>query len=74
MDNLQGIILNCLRRGDTVARCGADQFVLLLPQASTENSRMVGQRIRRAFTRQFPHSPAVLHSFVQPLPPNTGEE
>lgn len=74
MDNLQGIILNCLRRGDAVARSSADQFVLLLPQASAENSNMIERRIRRAFTRQFPHSPAMLHSFVQPLPPNSGAE
>lgn len=68
MDNLQGIILGCLRRGDAVARCGAAQFVLLLPQASAQDGSMIARRILRAFARQFPHSPAVLHSFVQPLP------
>lgn len=76
MDNLQGILLAQLRRGDAAARCGASQFTLLLPQASRDNSRLVCRRITRAFTRQFPHSPASLSVSVQPFPlenpPSTG--
>ena len=67
MDNLEGIILVHLRRGDAAARCSASQFVLLLPQASYENAQMVCSRITRAFNRQFPHSPASLQVSVQPL-------
>lgn len=67
MDNLQGIILSHLRQGDAVTRCSASQFVLLLPQASFENAQWVCTRITRAFSRQFPHSPAVLHHSVLPL-------
>ena len=33
MDHLEEILRKGLRRGDAAARCGADQFVLLLPQA-----------------------------------------
>lgn len=41
----------------------------LLPQANFENSRKVMERIIKAFSRQYPHSPAVLHYSVQPLDP-----
>lgn len=67
MDNLQEIILSHLRQGDAAARCSASQFVLLLPQASYENGRQICQRINRAFSRQFPHSPASLRASVQSL-------
>lgn len=70
MDNLQTIILRHLRRGDAAARCSSSQYVLLLPQATYENSWMVCTRITRAFTRQYPHSPAQLRVSVQPLPPD----
>lgn len=69
MNNLEELILSQLRRGDAFTRCSASQFVLLLPQASYENSQMVCTRIARAFVRQYPHSPAVLHSSVLPLLP-----
>lgn len=68
MDNLEEIIRRQLRRGDAAARCGASQFVLLLPQATYQNGQMVCTRIRRAFVRQFPHSPARIQISVQPLP------
>lgn len=67
MDNLQGIILRHLRQGDAASRCSASQFVLLLPQASYENGLQICTRITRAFSRQFPHSPAVLRVSVQSL-------
>lgn len=67
MDNLQEIILSHLRQGDAAARCSASQFVLLLPQASYENGRQICQRINRAFSRRFPHSPASLRASVQSL-------
>lgn len=67
MDHLQEIMITRLRQGDAVARCGASQFVVLLPQASLKNSQMVCRRITQSFTRQFPHSPVVLSVSVQPL-------
>lgn len=69
MDHLQDTIRRHLRRGDTATRCSASQFALLLPQATYENGQMICSRITRAFVRQFPHSPAVLHVSVQPLRP-----
>lgn len=67
MDHLQQVILRELRRGDAVARCSAEQFVLLLPQAEYEDAQKVCRRVCRAFTRQFPHSPARLSFAVLPL-------
>ena len=67
MDNLQEVILNELRRGDAAARCSAAQFVLLLPQAGYEDAQKACRRVCRAFTRQFPHSPARLSFAVLPL-------
>lgn len=69
MGNLQEIIRACLRRGDVFSQCSSSQFVLLLPEATYENSCMICTRITRAFTRQYPHSPAQLQSYVQPLLP-----
>ena len=68
--NLQELIRSGLRRGDIAARCSVSQFILLLPQANYENSRMVCDRIIKAFNRQYPHSPAVLRASVHPLEPN----
>lgn len=69
MENLQEVARTNLRRGDIAARCSVSQFILLLPQANYENARMVCDRIIKAFCRQYPHSPALLHASVQPLEP-----
>lgn len=70
MDHLEEILLEGLRRGDAAARCGADQFVLLLPQADYESSQAVCARLARTFTRRYPHAPVRITFFVQPLPPS----
>lgn len=70
MDNLQEVIRSSLRRGDAATRCSVSQFLLLLPQASFENSQTVCDRILRAFARKYPHSPACPRSAVFPLEPN----
>ena len=69
MDHMQEQIRTNLRKGDVVARCSPSQFVVMLPQANYENSCMVCQRILRAFSRQYPHSPAVIDYAVFPLEP-----
>ena len=67
MNNLQVLVQNNLRRGDVIARCSISQYIILLPQANYENSRMVADRLVSAFYRRYPHSPARLRSTVQPL-------
>lgn len=69
VDNLLDLIRSNLRRGDVVTRCSVSQFILLLPQANYEHSCRISQRILRSFNRQYPHSPAVLHTSVHPLEP-----
>lgn len=67
MENLQVQIQRNLRKSDVVSRCSASQFVVLLLQANYENSCMVCDRIVRAFSRTYPHSPAKIHPVVMPL-------
>ena len=67
MNNLQVLVQNKLRRGDVIARCSISQYIILLPQANYENSRMVADRLVSAFYRRYPHSPARLRYTVQPL-------
>ena len=67
MNNLQVLVQNNLRRGDVIARCSISQYIILLPQANYENSRMVADRLVSAFFRRYPHSPARLRYTVQPL-------
>lgn len=74
MDHLQDVIRRHLRRGDAATRCSVSQFALLLPQATYANGQMICSRITRAFVRQFPHSPAVLHVSLQPLRPGREEK
>lgn len=67
MNNLQVLVQNNLRRGDVIARCSISQYIILLPQANYENSRIVADRLVSAFYRRYPHSPARLRYTVQPL-------
>lgn len=67
MNNLQVLVQNNLHRGDAIARCSISQYIILLPQANYENSRMVADRLVSAFYRRYPHSPARLRYTVQPL-------
>ena len=67
MNNLQVLVQNNLRRGDVIARCSISQYIILLPQANYENSRMVADRLVSAFYRRYTHSPARLRYTVQPL-------
>lgn len=70
MDHLEEILRTGLRRGDAAARCGKDQFVLLLPQSDYQGSHTACTRLVRSFTRRYPHAPARVTFAVQPLPPN----
>lgn len=70
MSNLQEVIRSSLRRGDVAAQCSVSQFLLMLPQANFENSQMVCDRILKAFSRKYPHSPAQPQVAIFPLEPN----
>jgi len=69
MENLQELVIGNLRQGDIVSRCSVSQLIVMLPRANYENSCAVCQRIIKAFSRKYPHSPANIHYSVQPLEP-----
>jgi DNA-binding SARP family transcriptional activator len=50
--NLQEVIRQVLRRGDTVASCSSMQYIIMLPRANYENSCKVSDRIANAFYRK----------------------
>ena len=58
-----------LRRGDTISRCSATQYILMLPKANYEDSCMVCRRVINAYHRAFPHASVRIKFMVQPLTP-----
>ena len=58
-----------LRRGDTISRCSASQYILMLPKANYEDSCMVCRRVIQAYHRAFPHTAIQVKFMVQPLSP-----
>lgn len=70
MQVFKPLLLNNLRKGDIVSQCSISQYVVLLPQANFENSQMIATRITKAFTRQYPHSPARIQTSVLPIEPS----
>jgi len=46
IENVGNIISSCVRSSDVLARYGGDEFVLLMPNTSAEDSRIVSERIR----------------------------
>lgn len=58
-----------LRRGDTISRCSASQYILMLPKANYEDSCMVCRRVINAYHRAFPHTAVRVKFMVQPLTP-----
>lgn len=69
MEQLHNLISEELRTGDIASSCSASQYILMLVQANYENSRMVCERIVKAFFRQHPRSPARINTAVFPLEP-----
>lgn len=69
MEQLHNLISEELRTGDIASSCSASQYILMLVQANYENSRMVCERIVKAFFRLHPRSPARINTAVFPLEP-----
>jgi diguanylate cyclase (GGDEF)-like protein len=44
---LSGVLLQCIRQVDTLARYGGDEFTILLTDTDLETGRRVAERIRR---------------------------
>lgn len=69
MEQLHDLISEELRTGDIASSCSASQYIIMLVQANYENSRMVCERIVKAFFRLHPRSPARINTSVFPLEP-----
>ncbi|MBQ6685366.1 MAG: winged helix-turn-helix domain-containing protein [Firmicutes bacterium] len=69
MMQLEERIQNSLRRGDTMARCSASQFVALLPNANYENSCMVCERVIQSYFKAYPQPRVSIQYLVHGLEP-----
>ncbi len=67
MRQLLNAMVSSLRRGDTVTRYSPSQYALLLPSVSYETGRMVLERIRNAFYRQYADSSLTLSYKLGPV-------
>ena len=71
MKKLSESIKRSLRSGDVYSRYSAAQYVILLPQANYENSKMVMERIVRSYKLDHTHSPAKLEYTIQAIDKET---
>jgi len=69
MHNLEGIILESLRKGDLVTRWNQAQFLLLLPGLNREQSDSVIKRIEEKFYKNHSLQGLALHKKVESLLP-----
>ena len=67
MRKLAESVQRSLRSGDVFSRYSAAQYVVLLPQANYENSKMVMERIIRSYKLDHSHSPAKLDYSIQEI-------
>ncbi len=67
MKHLLGILQKNLRRGDTVSRYSAMQYVILLPAVTYESGRLVMDRVKKAFYRDCNKSSVMLTYKLRPL-------
>ncbi len=60
MKRLEEVIGSSLRSGDTYSRYSVNQYIVLLPSASYENSILVGERVLKNFSNSRPRISAKL--------------
>jgi len=51
--HLVGTVRDCLRPHDTLSRYGGEEFVILLPETTIEDSVIVVQRLQRELTKRY---------------------
>ncbi len=67
MRRLLELTRTSLRRGDTLSRYSATQYVVLLPNVTHETGGMVMERIKRSFYREYVKSSVMLSYKLRPL-------
>lgn len=68
-DNVLKVLRSCLRRGDVVSKYSGAQFLLMLPQTSSDNCAKIIRRIDSAFRRQHRTTPFLLNCKIRELRP-----
>ncbi len=78
LDNIMKQLLDTarfnLRRGDTISRYSAMQYVVLLPSVTYETGKMVMERIKKAFYKEYIKSSVMLTYKLRPLCINKYEQ
>lgn len=69
VDHMKDLLCSLLRCGDIISMCSPSQFVVLLPNANYENTEKVVNRIESIFYQRFPHTPAKINHYIQPVIP-----
>ena len=67
VNNLRLFLCTKLRSGDIISMCSPSQFILLLPNANFEDTEKVMKRLETSFYKQYPHTPAKLTYYIQPV-------
>ena len=67
MKNLQEVLKNSLRKGDTITHYSASQYAMLLPMKSYDSGKMVMERIKSAFYSSYVNSSVVLNYRIGPI-------
>lgn len=69
MHNLQGVVLESLRKGDLVTRWNDAQLLMLLPGLNREQADMVIERIEKNFLQKYSLKGLTLHKKIESLLP-----
>lgn len=68
-EQFKEVLLGGLRIGDSVAVCGPNQLVAMLPMANYENSCKVCARAVQSYRRRYPRNPAQVEYSVRSIEP-----
>ena len=67
MQKLLDVLRKTLRKGDTVTHYTASQYAILLPLKKYDDGKIVMERIKNLFYRQYPNSNIVLNYRIGPI-------
>ncbi|WP_018348953.1 GGDEF domain-containing protein [Longispora albida] len=77
LQRVAGILARCLRRGDLLARCGGDEFIIVLPATTSSEAAQIGARITAAVAGEdwdalLPGTPVSISVGWAPMDPVAG--
>ncbi len=71
MQLLVNVLRTTLRKGDTITQYTASQYALLLPLKSYDNGKLVMERIKRQFYKEYVTSSIILNYRIGPIGENS---